>query len=64
MKPEIKSTIIGVSMVLISAVIVAIGIIVATTFDRFVGAAIAIAGTIPWGWACFAEPRFYEKTGI
>ncbi len=59
MKPEIKSTVVGVSMVLISAILVTIGIIVATTFNILVGIGIAIGGSIPWGWACFARPKFY-----
>jgi hypothetical protein len=60
MESEVKSALIGNLMVISSAVIVTIGIIVASTVNFFAGILIALGGAIPWGWACFAKPKLYE----
>lgn len=60
MRSEIESTVIGVLMVFVSAILVTIGIVVAETFSYWNGIGIAIGGAIPWGWACFGKPKFYE----
>lgn len=59
MQEELKSALNSVIMILMAAVVVIIGVFVATTDSPILGAMIGVGGFITWGWACFAKNKSY-----
>jgi hypothetical protein len=66
MDASLKSTIIGIYLVLLSAVSGGIGIsvILVRPFDYLgsviIGATFILGSIVCWGWACFARKELYE----
>ena len=66
MDARLKSTIVGIYLVLISAVSggVGIAILLVNPFgflgSMIVGIAFILGSIVCWGWACFARKELYE----
>ena len=66
MDASFKSTIVGIYLVLLSAVSggVGISVLLVKPFDylgsTIVGIAFILGSIVCWGWACFARKELYE----
>jgi len=66
MDASFKSTIVGIYLVLLSAVSggVGISVLLVKPFDylgsTIVGTAFILGSIVCWGWACFARKELYE----
>lgn len=59
MMDETKTALKSVIMVLMAAIVVIVGIVVASADNPFIGLMIGVGGFITWGWACFAKNKSY-----